>query len=90
MHVLVGHHHKSIARPNFACVQDRQANACIFFAKFTKFLADGDRSDLLQVVVLSVHSLRLRSRPTGARNRNEQRVADLRPEMRVHQVVEAR
>jgi len=46
-------------------------------------------SDLLVVVILPVDSLRLLELHAGSRDRDQHRVAYLRPEMRVHPVMEA-
>ena len=88
-HVLVDHDHEPVAGPDLESVWDRQACSRILLAELAELLPERTGSDLLAIVVLPVHRLRLAQLHAGGGDADQHSISELCPQVGVHLIVEA-
>jgi hypothetical protein len=88
-HVLINHDDEAIARPDLQSIWDCQPGAGIFLAELAELLPERTGSDLLAIVVLPVHRLRLAQLHAGGGDADQHSISELCPQVGVHLIVEA-
>ena len=89
MHVLVDHHHEPVTWPDLQGIRDQQPGPRVFLPELAELLTERGRRDLLGVVAVGGLAGALRELHPRPGDRDQQGVADLRPEMGVYLVMEA-